>query len=197
MADPDKNGSEMKNIESKIDETLLGARRILISEGVDSDSASDVIRRLWYLELKEPGKPILLVINSPGGSVDSGMAIYDTIQMISSPVTTLVMGLAASMGSILSLAANGGKRLASPRSRFMIHQPSLSGFIQGQATDLEIQAREILRTRDQLIGIYCDKTGKDPATVEKALDRDSWMTADEAKAWGLVDEITETLPQLA
>lgn len=196
MADPEVNGSEMKHIESKIDETLLKARRILISEGVDSESAKEVIRRLWYLELQDPGKPILLVINSPGGSTDAGFAIYDTIQMISSPVTTLVTGLAASMGSILSLAAKGGKRLASPRARFMIHQPSLSGFMQGQATDLEIQAREILRTRDHIVDVYVDKTKKDRATVEKAIDRDSWMTAREAKDWGLIDDIVETMPQL-
>ena len=194
MAKEQPDEKEMKEIESKIDEALLNARRILISDSVHSDSASEVIRRLWYLELKDPGKPILLVINSPGGSTDSGFAIYDTIQLISSPVTTLVSGLAASMGSILSLAAKNGKRLATPRSRIMIHQPSLSGVVQGQATDLEIQAREISRTLDSLIDIYKEKTGHPKEKSARALDRDSWMTAKEAKEWGLIDEIVETMP---
>lgn len=186
----------MKQIESKIDEALLNARRVLVSGAVDSELASEVIRRLWYLDIQAPGKPILLVINSPGGSTDAGFAIYDQCEAIESPVTTLVSGLAASMGSILSLAAPAERRFATPHSRFMIHQPSLSGMMQGQATDLEIQANEILRTRDQLASIYCRHTGKSREQVEKAIDRDCWMTAEEAKDWGHVRAIVSSLREL-
>jgi ATP-dependent Clp protease protease subunit len=129
------------------------------------------------------------VIHSPGGSVDSGLAIWDQIKMISAPVYTLVTGLAASMGSVLSLAAEKGKRFASPMARIMIHQPMISGVMHGQATDLEIQAKEILKTREQLVGLYAEKTGKDRAAIEKALDRDTWMNAQEALAFGLIDKI--------
>lgn len=192
-----KNDADnLKTIDDKIENTLLDARRIFFSEDVRMESASDVIRKLWYLEIKDPGKPILLVINSPGGSVDAGFAIWDQIQMISSPVATLVTGLAASMGSILSLAAAPKWRFASKHSRIMIHQPALHGFIRGQATDLEIQAKEILKTRDRLIHIYMESTGKDFETIEKALDRDTWMSADEALEFGLLDQITEGLPKL-
>jgi len=127
-------------IDDKIDEVLLKARRIFFSDAVDSDSAKDAIRKLWYLELTDPGKPILFVINSPGGSVDSGFAIWDQVKMITSPVSTLITGLAASMGSVLGLCAAPKRRFATPNSRIMIHQPSIGAIIKGQATDLEIQA---------------------------------------------------------
>ena len=180
----------------RIEHTLLEARRILISDAVDSASAKEIIRKLWYLELSKPGQPILFVINSPGGAVDSGFAIWDQIKMISSPVTTLVTGLAASMGSILSLCAAKGRRFATPHSRIMIHQPLLSGVIKGQATDLDIQAREMIKTRNGLIQIYVEATGKDFATIEKAIDRDTWMTAHEALAFGLLDGVVENFEQL-
>lgn len=191
-----KAETSVKLIDSQIDQTLLKARRIFICDAVDSDSAKEVIRKLWYLELTNPGKPILLVINSPGGAVDSGFAIWDQVNMISSPVTTLVTGLAASMGSILSLCAAKGRRFATPHSRIMIHQPSISGLIRGQATDLEIQAKEILKTRDTLIEVYVEKTGKDFKTIEKAIDRDTWMTAEEALEFGLLDGVASTYKAL-
>ena len=140
---------------------ILEKRRIFLSDAVDSDSAKDIIRKLWYLDHLAPGKPILFIINSPGGSVDSGFAIWDQIKMLSSPVITLVTGLAASMGSLLSLVSGKGKRLATANSRIMIHQPLIGGVIRGQATDLEIQAREMLKTRDQIVDIYVEATGKD------------------------------------
>lgn len=183
-------------IADRIEHSLLEARRIFISGAVDSDTAKELIRKLWYLELTDPGKPILFVINSPGGAVDSGFAIWDQIKMISSPVTTLVTGLAASMGSILSLCAAPKRRFATPHSRIMIHQPLLSGVIKGQATDLEIQAREMLKTRNGLIDIYVKATGKDFATIEKAIDRDTWMTAEEALAFGLLDRIVNSFEDL-
>lgn len=195
-SDKEKNDSLPSRVADKIDHTLLEARRIFISDAVDNETASDIIRKIWYLELTNPGKPILFVINSPGGAVDSGFAIWDQIKMITSPVTTLVTGLAASMGSILSLCAAPGRRFATPHSRIMIHQPLLAGVIKGQATDLEIQAREMIKTRNGLIEIYVTATGKDFATIEKAIDRDTWMTAQEALEFGLLDGVVETYEDL-
>lgn len=183
-------------VADKIEHTLLEARRIFLSGAVDGDSASHVIRKLWYLELTDPGKPILFIINSPGGSVDSGFAIWDQVKLITSPVTTLVTGLAASMGSVLSLCAPQGRRFATRHSRIMIHQPLLSGVIKGQATDLEIQALEMIKTRNLLIQIYVEATGKDFATVEKAIDRDTWMTAEEARDWGLLNGLVDSYNDL-
>jgi len=192
MAKSDANNGQFVKVEDLIDSEILEARRIFLSDQVDNDSASDIIRKLWYLELKDPGKPILFVINSPGGSVDSGFAIWDQVKMISSPVTTLVTGLAASMGSILSLCADKGKRFATPQARIMIHQPMIGGVIQGQATDLDIQAKEIIKTREKLVRLYMDATGKDYDTIDLAIDRDTWMSASEAKEYGLVDEIVDS-----
>ncbi len=186
----------MKTLSDKIDLALLEKRRIFLSDAVDSDSAKEIIRKLWYLEHIAPGKPILFVINSPGGSVDSGFAIWDQIKMISSPVSTLVTGLAASMGSLLSLSAAKGKRFATPNSRIMIHQPLISGVIRGQATDLDIQAKEMLKTRKMIVDIYAESTGKDPEAIEKAINRDNWMSSKEAKDFGLLDGIITSLKDL-
>ncbi len=183
-------------IEDRIDSALLDARRLFISDQVDGESSKDIIRKLWYLELTNPGKPILLIINSPGGSIDDGFAIWDQIHLISSPVKTLITGLAASMGSILSLAAKKGNRYATPNTRIMIHQPHIGGVIQGQATDLDIQAKEILKTRKKLVNIYTEATGKDYETIEKAIDRDTWMTAQEAKKFGLIDKIVNSFSEV-
>lgn len=192
--------NEKESVPSKtadrIEQALLEARRIFISDAVDSESAHEIIRKLWYLEIIDPGKPILFVINSPGGAVDSGFAIWDQVKMITSPVTTLVTGLAASMGSVLSLCAAPGRRFATPHSRIMIHQPLLSGVIKGQATDLEIQAKEMIKTRNILIDIYVESTGKDFATIEKAIDRDTWMTAQEALEFGLLDQVVESFKDI-
>ena len=185
-----------KSLRDKIDSTILDSRRILFGEAVDQHSAKEAIRQLWYLELIDPGKPITFVICSPGGSVDAGFAIWDQVKMITSPVYTLVTGLAASMGSILSLCAAPGKRFATKHARIMIHQPSIGGPITGQATDLEIQAREILKTKGQLVDLYVEHTGRKRAEIEKALDRDSWMTADEAKAFGLLDGIVDSFADI-
>jgi ATP-dependent Clp protease, protease subunit len=191
-----KDETPFVKIEDRIDATILEARRVFVSNQIDNKSAKEVIRKLWYLELTEPGKPILFVINSPGGSVDDGFAIWDQIKMISSPVTTLITGLAASMGSVLSLCAQKGRRFATAQSRIMIHQPMVGGVIQGQATDLDIQAREILKTRKKLVHLYMEATGKDYDTIERAVDRDTWMTAEEAKEYGLVDKIVDNYAQI-
>lgn len=184
-------------LEDKIDAAILDSRRLFISDAIDSELASAVIRKLWYLELNDPGKPILLVINSPGGSIDAGFAIWDQFKLVTSPVTTLVTGLAASMGSVLALVAEPKRRFATPQSRFMIHQPRLSGVIQGQATDLDIQAREILKTHELLIDLYQEATGKDRESISKAIDRDSWLSAEEAKAFGLISKVVTSYKDLA
>ena len=176
----------------RIESAILDARRIFVSNQIDNKTAQDVIRKLWYLELSEPKKPILFIINSPGGSVHDGFAIWDQFKMISSPVITLVTGLAASMGSVLSLCAEKGKRYATRQSSIMIHQPMIGGVIQGQATDLDIQAKEMLKTREKLVHIYMDATGKDYETIDRAIDRDTWMTAEEAQKYGLIDKIVDS-----
>lgn len=183
-------------LNDKIDEAILHSRRIFFCDAVDNETAKDAIRKLWYLEITHPGKPILFIINSPGGAVDSGFAIWDQVKMITSPVTTLVTGLAASMGSILSLCAAPGKRFATPFSRFMIHQPSINALIKGQATDLEIQAKEIQKTRHILVDVYVKATGKDAKTIDKALERDTWMSAQEAKDFNLIDKIVTSYKDL-
>ena len=128
--------------------------------------------------------------------MDAGFAVWDQVKMISSPVTTLVTGLAASMGSVLSLCASPKRRFATPKARILIHQPRLGGAIQGQATDLDIQAKEMIKTRDALVSVYVNATGKDAATIEKAIDRDTWMTAQEALAFGLLDGIVDSYQNL-
>lgn len=197
--DKDIDGGSTPNylrLEDKIDHILLESRRLFLSDAVDNESANALIKKIWYLELSNPGKPILLVINSPGGSVDSGFAIWDQIKMITSPVTTLVTGLAASMGSVLSLCAAPKRRFATQNARIMIHQPLIGGVIKGQATDLEIHAKEILKTRKQLVDMYVKATGKDAETIERVIDRDTWLTAQEALAFGLLDGIVNSFKEL-
>ena len=178
-----------KTLNDKIDAKILESRKIFFSDAVDNRSAQEAIRKILYLELIDPGKPILFIINSPGGSIDAGFAIWDQTKMISSPIYTIVSGLAASMGSILSLCASPGKRFATPNSRIMIHQPSISGPIQGQATDLHIQAEEIKKTKNVLVDLYVKHTGKTREEIEKALDRDTWMNPEEALKFGLLDKV--------
>jgi len=196
MSDTEQVQKHSKALNDKIDFFLLEKRRIFLSDAVDSDSAKDIIRQLWYLDHLAPNKPILFVINSPGGSVDAGFAIWDQIKLISSPVITLVTGLAASMGSLLSLAAKKGRRLVTQNARIMIHQPLIGGVIRGQATDLDIQAKEILKTRAMIVSIYATATGKPVEVIDKAIDRDNWMTASEAQAFGLIDHIVANMKDM-
>lgn len=181
--------SPRSRLDDRIDELLLESRRLFFCDVVDNDSAKDIIRKLWYLELKQPGKPILFIINSPGGSVDAGFAIWDQVQMITSPVTTLLTGIAASMGSVLGLCGGKGRRFATANARVMIHQPSIHGVVRGQATDLEIQAKEILKSHDKIIHYYMDATGKDYDTIARAVNRDTWLSSKEAQDFGLIDGI--------
>lgn len=199
MAKADKEKEQdlsFVHLKDRIESAILDSRRIFLHDAVDSQSAAEIIKQLWYLENLDPGKPIYFFINSPGGSVDSGFAIWDQVQMISSPVTTIVTGLAASMGSILSLCAAPKRRFATPNSRIMIHQPMIGGVIQGQATDLEIQAKEMLKTRNSLVDLYVKATGKSFEIIDKALDRDTWMTAEEAKNFGLLDKIVTSFKDI-
>lgn len=197
MAKLEKGKEEgFRTLDDQIDSTLLESRRIFFFGVVDSETAHDAIRKMWYLELTSPGKPITFIINSPGGSVDAGFAVWDQVKMITSPVITLVTGLAASMGSVLSLCASPGKRFATPYARIMIHQPSISGPVMGQATDLDIQAKEILKTKDLLENLYMEHTGRTKKEVEKALDRDTWMSAQEALGFGLLDKIVTSAEEI-
>ena len=166
---------------------LLKDRIILLGETIDDHVASLICAQLLFLESEDPEKEIYMYINSPGGVVTAGMAIYDTMQYISAPVATLCMGQAASMGALLLAAGENGMRYALPHSRVMIHQPL--GGAQGQATDIDIQAREILRMRRELNDILVRHTGRDLARIEGDTDRDFFMTAEEAKNYGIVDAI--------
>jgi ATP-dependent Clp protease, protease subunit len=173
-------------------ERLFRERIIFLSEEVDDGIANAIVAYLLYLDSDDQSKPIYLYINSPGGSITAGMAIYDTMQHIKSEVVTICVGLAASMGSFLLAAGTKGKRMSLPHSRIMIHQPS--GGTRGQATDIEIEAREIIRIRHQLNQIYADRTGQTLAKIEKDMDRDYFMSADEAKEYGLIDRVIEERP---
>ena len=171
---------------------LYRERIIFLGRDIDDEIANQIIAVMLYLDSEDPGKDIYLYINSPGCMVTSGLAIYDTMQHIKSDVVTICVGLAASMGSFLLAAGTKGKRMALPHSRIMIHQPS--GGTRGQATDIEIEAREILRIRNQLNQIYANNTGQSLAKIEKDMDRDFFMSAAEAKEYGLIDRVMEERP---
>lgn len=188
---------DYRTLSDKIDSLILDSRRLFFSDAVDTETAKDAIRKLWYLEIKEPGKPILFVINSPGGSINDGFAIWDQVKMITSPVYTLVTGLAASMGSILSLCGGKGKRFATPYARFMIHQPSIGAVVRGQATDLEIHAKEMKKTKELIVDLYVKETGQEAKVIEKRLDRDSWMSANEALEFGLIDRVVSSYKDMS
>lgn len=166
---------------------LLKERIIFLTGQVNDTVSSLICAQLLFLESENPKKDIAFYINSPGGVVTSGLAIYDTMKYIRPDISTLCVGQAASMGSLLLAGGQAEKRYALPNARIMIHQPS--GGFQGQAADIEIQAREILALRTRLNQIYVDHTGQTMKAIEKAMDRDNYMTADEAKAFGLIDTV--------
>ena len=172
---------------------LLKERIIFLTGPVHDDVASLICAQLLFLESENPDKDISFYINSPGGVVTAGLAIYDTMKYVRPQISTVCVGQAASMGSFLLSAGEKGKRYALPNSRVMIHQPS--GGAQGQASDIEIQAREILKIRERLNNLYVEHTGQDIETIEKAMDRDNFMSADEAKEFGLVDEVVTERPK--
>lgn len=166
---------------------LLKDRIILLSGPIDDTVANSIVAQLLFLESEDPDKDIHLYINSPGGVVTAGMAIYDTMQYIKPDVSTICVGSAASMGSLLLTAGASGKRYALPHSRIMIHQPL--GGVQGQASEIEIHAREILRLREELNGVLAHHTGQPIEVIAQDTDRDNFMSAEAAKAYGLIDEV--------
>ena len=174
---------------------LLKERIIFLTGPVFDQVSSLICAQLLFLESENPNKDIAFYINSPGGVVSSGLAMYDTMQYIRSPVSTVCIGQAASMGSLLLCAGAKGKRYALPNSRVMVHQPS--GGAQGQATDIEIQAREILKLRQRLNEIYVHHTGQPIDAIERKLERDTYMSAEEARDFGLVDHVVEKRPLAA
>ncbi|WP_338662237.1 ATP-dependent Clp endopeptidase proteolytic subunit ClpP [Pararoseomonas sp. SCSIO 73927] len=171
---------------------LLKERIIFLTGQVFDQVSSLICAQLLFLESENPNKDIAFYINSPGGVVSAGLAMYDTMQYIRSPVSTVCLGMAASMGSLLLTAGEKGKRFALPNSRIMVHQPS--GGAQGQATDIEIQAREILDLRKRLNQIYVHHTGQPVEEIERKLERDTYMSAEEAQAFGLIDQVVAKLP---
>lgn len=168
---------------------LLMDRIVFLGTPINDDVANIIIAQLLFLEADNPGRDIHLYINSPGGAVSSGLAIYDTMQYLKSPVNTICMGLAASMAAFLLAAGAKGKRSALPHSRLMVHQPS--GGTQGTAADIEIQAKEILYLRTQLNGLFSRHTGRPVEQIERDMDRDNFMSSVEAKAYGLIDNVLE------
>jgi ATP-dependent Clp protease, protease subunit len=173
-------------------EKFLEKRQPFLWGAVHDESAEKITNDLLYLEMQKPGQPITFFINSPGGVVTSGMVIYDTMQMISSPVHTVCMGLAASMGSLLLSGGEKGQRKIFPSGRVMIHQPSIGGMF-GSSDDLQIQAREILRTKELGARVLADNCGKSIEQIMKDFDRDKWMNAKESLEYGIVDEVIQKI----
>jgi ATP-dependent Clp protease protease subunit len=169
---------------------LLKDRIVFIGTPIDDHVANIVIAQLLFLQMEDPGKDVNVYVNSPGGSVSSGLAIYDTLQFLKCDVVTYCIGMAASMGAVLLTAGTKGKRYALPNSRIMIHQPW--GGVQGQAADISIQAKEILRMRDRINEILSVHTGQPLERITKDTDRDFYMSADDAKTYGLVDEVVKS-----
>jgi ATP-dependent Clp protease protease subunit len=167
---------------------LLKDRIVFLGTPVTDDVANIIIAQLLFLESDDPDKDIMLYVNSPGGSVTAGLAIYDTMQYVRCDVATICMGQASSMGSFLLMAGEKGKRYSLPHARILIHQPSISGF-EGQATDLDIRAKEILRTRDKLNELYQLHTGMPIERIRRDMERDYYMSAGEAREYGLIDEV--------
>ena len=183
VVEQDGRGERAYDIYSR----LLKDRIIFLGTAIDDDVANLIIAQMLYLESEDPDKEIFFYLNSPGGHVSSGLAIYDTMQYIKPPVSTVCMGQAASMTALLLAAGQKGKRYALPHSRILIHQP-LGGF-QGQATDIDIQAREILRLKDELNRILADLTGQSLEKITSDTERDYFMTGEQAKQYGIIDEI--------
>ena len=190
---PKKDEQKPEDISEVIQKKFLEERKIFLWGDVSDKSAKEITEKLFYLESIDPGKDITFYINTPGGSITSGMAIFDTMKMISSPVSVVVTGMAASMGSILLSAAPKGRRYLYPHSRVMIHQPLISGRMVAPAVDINIQAEEMEKLRHELNQILADASGKPLEQVEMDTDRDFYLNAEEAIKYGLADEIVEKI----
>jgi ATP-dependent Clp protease, protease subunit len=182
MAAPEDFASLLEGLSSR---TLFKNRKIILSEAVTSHSARKVIEQLLALEADNAQEPIWMFLNSPGGEVNSGFGIYDTMRFIRPEVKVIVTGLAASIATVILLAAKKENRISMPNSRLLIHQPLIGGYVQGQATDIDITAREILKTRERIAELYNKETGQPLERVQRDIERDYWMTAPEAKEYGL------------
>lgn len=196
--EPKENGKEEKNADfgmlaKKMEKFFFEQRAVYLWGVVEDKTAREVVTKLLLLDADKPGEDIKFFINSPGGVVTSGMVIYDTLRMLKSPVSTICMGLAASMGSILLSAGAKGKRFIYPHGEVMIHQPSLGGYMQGVSADLEIQAKQIKKTKEIGARILAENCGKKFEQVMKDFDRDYWMDAKEAIEYGIVDQQVEKL----
>ena len=177
---------------------LLKDRIIFLGGAIDDDVSNLIVAQMLFLEAEDPEKDINLYINSPGGSITAGMAIYDTMQYIRSDVRTICIGMAASMGAFLLAAGTKGKRVALPNSEVLIHQPLIGGHgLSGQATEIEIHAKQLLRTRSKMNKILSDRTGQPLERIEKDTERDYYMTAEEAKEYGLIDQVLEKVEATA
>ena len=185
--------SDLMMFSKKLEKYFFDSRSIYLWGVVDDKSAKDVVSKLLLLDADKPGEEIKFYINSPGGVVTSGMVMYDTMRMLKSPVSTICMGLAASMGSILLSGGKKGKRFIFPSGEVMIHQPSLGGYIRGVSTDLEIQARQTKRVKDMGARILAENCGKTFEQIMSDFDRDYWMNAEEAISYGIVDKIITKL----
>lgn len=186
---------EKKEEQNSLSEKFLKTRQIILSGEINEENSAKVIQQLLLLEA-DSDKPIYIYIDSPGGSIDSGFGIYDVIRFINAPVYTIGTGLIASMGSIILLSVPKERRLGLPNSHYLIHQPLIGGSARGVATDLNIQAEEIAKSKAKLIKLISEETGKSPAEVEKDCDRDHWLTADEAKAYGLISRVISKRSEL-
>lgn len=196
--EPKENGEKEKNqdfgvLAKKMEKFFFEKRAVYLWGVVEDKSAKDIVTRLLLLDADKPGEEIKFFINSPGGVVTSGMVIYDTMRMLKSPVSTICMGLAASMGSILLSAGAKGKRFIFPHGEVMIHQPSLGGYMQGVSADLEIQAKQTKKTKEMGARILAENCGKKFEQIMKDFDRDYWMDAKEAIEYGIVDQQVEKL----
>jgi ATP-dependent Clp protease protease subunit len=185
--------SDLMMFSKKLEKYFFESRSIYLWGVVDDKSAKDVVSKMLLLDADKPGEEIKFYINSPGGVVTSGMVMYDTMQMVKSPVSTICMGLAASMGSILLSGGKKGKRFIYPSGEVMIHQPSLGGYIRGVSTDLEIQARQTKRVKDMGAKILAENCGKSVEQILIDFDRDYWMNAEEAMKYGIVDKVITKL----
>jgi len=187
---------ERRGVPERIAERLLKSRTILISSSIDEETVEDVIRNLVLMEQESETEPITVYINSPGGAADCGFAIYDVLRFMRPPVTTLVTGLCASAGVIIFLGAKPERRLALPNSRFMLHEPRFLSASYGQASDLAITAKELLKMKDRYNAIVAEATGKPLEQVSKDAQRDFWLSAEEAKNYGLVAKIVHTRDEI-
>lgn len=194
--EPAKDEGKSRRIKERIAEQFLHSRQVFVWGAIFDKSCEEIVEKLLYLENEDPGKPIYMFINSPGGVITAGMAVFDVMNMITSPVYTIVMGMAASMGAILFAAGKKGHRYAFPHAKVMIHQPLISGQIIAPAIDIKIHANEIRKTREELNRILAEATGHPVSKIETDTDRDYYLTGEEAVNYGIADKLLNKLSDI-